>query len=129
MTGRSAALAVVVVLAWCPAYEAQSLEWWKSREVQKHLDLSPQQVRTIEALFRQNLDGRRRLKHAIDGAEVEMERAIAAADEPAGLAAIERYVALHERQNKARLTLLVRIAAVLTPAQRRRLSDLRNGKR
>ena len=104
--------------------------WWLSRDIQRELRLTPQQVNRIDEIFQSNLAERRSLRRKLDELEKQLSALVdsATADDGDAGALIQRVEAARARRNVARMTMLYRIRQVLTPEQRKRLDHRGSGR-
>ena len=124
--GRStAAFSLLVIIGALASPAAQRWEWWHDVIVQRELALSPQQVRSLDALFRRDLARRRALRTAVEAAHTAFDRALADGDDASALTLVGRVAELESEQNVARTTLLLRMSWVLTTVQQTKLAVIR----
>jgi Spy/CpxP family protein refolding chaperone len=105
---------------------AASDEWWNIKHVQRALELTPSQVRTIDAIFRHDLAERKRLRATLDRLELRLARAMARGDQVA-VELIDVVENTRARRNVLRTLMLFRMHGVLSPRQRELLSRLSAG--
>jgi Spy/CpxP family protein refolding chaperone len=128
----TAATAVLVVAATAGAslrLSAQGREWWRDAAIQQQLQLTSDQVASIDREFRRDLPERRRLHDELNRVDAEFRGAVAAGDEALATSLIPRLVALQAEQNTTRTRVLLRMSWVLTEEQRQLLRALRKARR
>ncbi len=100
------------------------VQWWLNGRVQRHLELSNDQVRALDAIYSNSLPGRRALRERLDRAHVELDRAIQQADDARAMALAVRLADAQSARDKARTLMVWRMYKVLLPAQRRQLPTI-----
>jgi Spy/CpxP family protein refolding chaperone len=116
-----------------PAAAAQSTDrhepWWRSPTVQAQLALTPQQAGRIDAIYRQSLPERRRLRRQVKTLQRRLEGMLANAtmSDDEALRLITRLCTADKQHKVARTMMLVRMHRVLSPAQRLQLAELSAG--
>ena len=128
--GRAAALTAVTLCLLVRDAVGQGIDrsqpWWLSPAVQSQIALTPHQATRIDAIYRESLPERRRLRQQITTLRKRLAQLLAngpMSDTPA-VPIIDRLCTVERQRNVARTMMLVRMHRVLTPAQRRQLSDL-----
>ena len=128
--GYRVALAVVALCLVASAAAGQATDrqqpWWLSPIVQSHIALTPEQAARIDAIFRESLPDRRRLRQQATTLRKQLEGLLAAGtmSDVQAVSLISRLCKVEGQRNVARTMMLVRMNRVLTPAQRIRLTDL-----
>ena len=102
----------------------QGREWWRDAAIQRQLQLTADQVTSIDREFRRDLPERRRLHKALNRVDAEFQRALADGDEALATSLIPHLVDLQAEQNKTRTRVLLRMSWVLTEGQRQQLRAL-----
>jgi len=131
--GITAALTGIALYLCAPSAAAHRTErpepWWLSPTVQEHIALTPQQAARIDAIYRESLPERRRLRRQVMTLERRLEGLLAdgTMSDDEALRIISRLCAADKQHKVARTMMLVRMHRVLTPAQRLRLADLSAG--
>ena len=130
LRGLTAALAGISLFLSALPTAAQSTDrhdpWWLSPTVQAQIALTPQQAGRIDAIYRESLPERRRMRREVVTLQRRLEELLANAtvsDEEA-LGVIRRLCAADKQHKVARTMMLLRIHRVLTAAQRVQLSQL-----
>lgn len=100
--------------------------WWLSPAVQSQIALTPQQAARIDAIFRESLPDRRRLRQQATTLRQQLEGLLAAGtvSDVQAVSLISRLCKVEGQRNVARTMMLVRMHRVLTPDQRIQLTDL-----
>jgi Spy/CpxP family protein refolding chaperone len=125
-----AALTGITLCLFAPATVGQRAHhqepWWLSPAVQSLIALTPQQTERIDAIYRESLPERRRLRQQATTLRKQLEGLLAIGTMSDGQAVpfISRLCAVEKQRNVARTMMLVRMHWVLTPAQRVQLADL-----
>jgi Spy/CpxP family protein refolding chaperone len=101
--------------------------WWRIAAVQSRLQLTPQQVRRVDAIYDASLKTRRPLRKQLDRLQDQLARMLAdgAADEARARALVDRLLDVQRQSNVARTMMLIRIYEILDPTQRARLAEIR----
>lgn len=122
---------IPVVLLWgapALAHAAQgqpSISWWRSTQFQKDLDMTPDQVARVDAIFQATLPELRAKHDELDKFETKLSNLIEAdADEAAVARWVDKTEAARGSLNKVRTLMLMRMRQVLTPDQRVRFKAL-----
>jgi Spy/CpxP family protein refolding chaperone len=91
--------------------------------------LTPQQAGRIDAIYRQSLPERRRLRRQVMTLQRRLEGVLekATMSDDEALRLISRLCAADKRHKVARTMMLVRMHRMLTPAQRLQLAELSAG--
>jgi Spy/CpxP family protein refolding chaperone len=125
---RAFAITVVMLLAeaLCAPSFAETRQWWKSATVQQALELTNEQISTIDRIFRSDSSQRRRLAREQEGLELRLAAVLRddALDTDTVSKLIERVVQAQARRNVSRTLMLVRMYRVLSPAQRIRFKRI-----
>jgi Spy/CpxP family protein refolding chaperone len=105
---------------------AQRIKWWQSADVQRELQLSPDQVSSIEDVFQQTLPQRRALRHRLEEQERDVRQLLDRGGpvDDAAIDSIELLETLRAHVNVERMRMLLRIRRLLTAEQRTRLERL-----
>lgn len=128
--GSRVALAAVALCLLASVAAGQGTDrqqpWWLSPVVQSHIALTPQQAERIDAIFRESLPDRRRLRQQATTLRKQLERLLAAGtmSDVQAVSLISRLCKVEGQRNVARTMMLVRMHRVLTPDQRVQLTDL-----
>ena len=95
-------------------------KWWLSRDVQKQLQLTSEQVRKIDEIYVDTLPARRAHRRELDTLDRQLNALLenAAADDQDAEALIKRVEDAHARRNVARTMMLYKMRQVLTLEQR-----------
>jgi Spy/CpxP family protein refolding chaperone len=118
-----AAVAAIALLV--PASgSAQGFRWWKSEKFQRELQLTTDQITTIEGIFDAYVPGARQQKRVLDELEDELEKLIDTSDEATVMSHADRVESVRSDLSKARTRMLVRMRNVLTADQRVKLAAL-----
>lgn len=118
------AAAAAIALLLPAASSAQGFKWWQSEKFQRELQLTADQITTIEGLVDAYLPGARKQKRILDDLEDELETLIDTADEATVMSHADRVEGVRSDLSKARTRMLVRIRHVLTADQRVKLAAL-----
>jgi Spy/CpxP family protein refolding chaperone len=126
---RHAILAVCLIVPMGPlstSVSAQGYRWWQNDAVRRELELTPNQVDTLEALFVSTLEERRVLRRELDRHEEYVQRLLARGDidDTQAIDAITRLEDTRARRNAARIIMLFRMYRVLSTEQRQALKRL-----
>lgn len=117
-----AALALVLLLP--AAGSAQGFKWWQSEKFQQELQLTTEQITSIEGIFDAYVPDARKQKRVLDRLEDELEELIDTSDEATVMNHADRVESVRSDLSKARTRMLVRIRNVLTADQRVKLAAL-----
>jgi Spy/CpxP family protein refolding chaperone len=117
---RVATLVVVMVLASCATASARGFKWWQSPAIQHDMQLTAQQVATIDALFNATLAERKAVREQLDYLDKAVKHLLddPGPDEAAGDALIDRLEETRAHGNVLRRMMIYRIRRVLTADQR-----------
>ena len=122
---RTVAALVALTLSLAPAAAGgPAAEWWRVASIQRELRLTPEQVASLEAIFRATHRRRLALNERLSRVEADLQKAIARGDETAAAALIAPVEAARSERNTARTMMLMRMYRVLTLQQRRALAAL-----
>jgi len=125
-----ASLALALSLAR-PAHAGPSdaTPWWHSSSIQSSIELTPEQVARIDAIYRESLPERRRLREQLTCLQNILGRVLddGRSDDDHGRLIIERVVEVEKQRNIARTLMLLRMHRVLSPGQREQLARLSGG--
>ena len=99
--------------------------WWLSPAIQSQIELTPPQAQRIDAIYRESLPERRRLRQQIVGLRRRLARLLATGttSDVQAIPLIDRLCAVEKQRNVARTMMLVRMHRVLTAAQRLQLAE------
>lgn len=102
---------------------AATKRWWRNPAIQQHLELTPEQVRQLDAIFERDLPLRMALHQEIDHLDRELLRVIGmeAVDDAMVMRLSAEVELLRARRNVRRTLMLVAMHKALTPAQRTKL--------
>jgi Spy/CpxP family protein refolding chaperone len=103
--------------------EARS-KWWLDGRVQRHLQLSSEQVGDIDAIFEGTKKERATLRSRMEEAEGDLARALQAADDERATELASVLAQAQAAHGRARALMVSRIYRVLQPHQRERLPQL-----
>jgi Spy/CpxP family protein refolding chaperone len=105
---------------------AQGYRWWQNAVVQRELELSRDQIETLEALFVSTLDERRALRRELDRREEHVQQLLMRGDtdDARAIEAITQLEIARGRRNAARTLMLFRMYRVLSLEQRHALKRL-----
>jgi Spy/CpxP family protein refolding chaperone len=94
--------------------------WWLSAEVQSEVGLTLTQVQRLDAIYRESLPARRRLRQQLRTLQDRWTRLLdrGQLDDAHARRVIERVVMVEKQRNMTRTWMLVRMYRVLTPEQR-----------
>jgi Spy/CpxP family protein refolding chaperone len=121
---------VLLAVIWPGSAAAQRFKWWQSANVQRELGLTAEQVTRLEEVFQASLSSLRKQKEALDAAETEFSRLMAAGDHHKTLAQVDVVEQARAVLNKTRALQLVNLRRVLTADQHAKLTAiLRNRNR
>lgn len=103
-------------------------EWWKDELIIKELQLSPQKVRRIDAIFQ---DRNKRMSGVVDELPIEQakleqlarERTV---DEATYALQVARVTFLRSQRDQSRQVMLYRLSLELTPEQHKKLLEIRD---
>jgi Spy/CpxP family protein refolding chaperone len=118
------AAAAAIALLLPSAGSAQAFKWWQSEKFQRELQLTADQITTIEGIFDAYLPAARKQKRILDDLEDELEALIDTSDEATVMSHADRVESVRSDLSKARTRMLVRIRHVLTADQRVKLAAL-----
>ena len=121
------AITTCVFVSAAAAQEPDRQEpWWRSPAVRSQIALTSEQAERIEAIYRESLPDRRRLRQQATSLRNQVVGllAIGTMSEAQAVPLISRLYAVDKQRNVARTMMLVRMRRVLTPAQRHQLADL-----
>jgi Spy/CpxP family protein refolding chaperone len=118
------AAAAAIALLLPAASSAQGFRWWQSEKFQRELQLTGDQITTIEGIVDAYLPGARKQKRILDDLEDELEALIDTSDEATVMSHADRVESVRSELSKARTRMLVRIRHVLTADQRLKLAAL-----
>jgi len=108
------------------AQGAGQQSWWLSPAVQTTIALTPPQAARIDAIYRESLPERRRLRQQTTMLRRRLARLFANGpmSDADAVPLIDRLCTAEKQRKVARTMMLVRMNWVLTPAQRLQLADL-----
>lgn len=99
--------------------------WWRSPSVQSTISLTADQVARLEAIHRDTLPARRRLRDRLTELQRRLDRVLAEGryDGEHGRLLIGQVFEAEKQRNIARTLMLLRMYRVLTPDQRVKLAS------
>jgi len=108
------------------AQQARHAPWWQAPRVQVKLELTAEQIREIDKVYRESLPNRRRLRDRLAEARERLARVMADSpfDDRQLRPLVDRVCDVQKKSNVARTLMLVRMYQVLNPVQRVRLADI-----
>jgi Spy/CpxP family protein refolding chaperone len=106
---------------------AQRFKWWQAEHIQRELGLTKEQVTRLEEVFQSYLPTLRKQKEALDRAELEFNKRVAAGDHAGALALVDGVEAARSALNKTRSHQLLYMRRVLTADQHAQLTALQRG--
>jgi Spy/CpxP family protein refolding chaperone len=117
-------LLAAVVLA--SAQPAQRQPWWKAAAIQNAISLTSHQAEQLDAIYRESLPERRRLRRQLAAQQKRVAEIFATGpfDDERVRPVILRLFAVEKKRNVARVLMLIRMYRVLTPIQRDKLEEL-----
>jgi Spy/CpxP family protein refolding chaperone len=100
--------------------------WWQSPSIQSSIELTPEQVGRLDAIHRESLPERRRLREQLTCLQNLLGRVLdeGRSDDDHGRLIIERVFEAQKQRNIARTLMLLRMYRVLNPGQREKLARL-----
>ncbi len=136
---RVLGLALVLAAAGTPAFGGSGFpdggmhhgKFWKKSKVRHELQLTDDEVRTLEHIFARNQQTLTDLEADVERKKDELDTlftlliADERADEGKVLAQVDQLEQARARLGKARVTMVLEMRKVLTPGQRERLARLR----
>lgn len=104
----------------CLEAGADTAEWWKAPEMQRELRLTARQIASLDAVFRESLTERRRLRIELDRLEARLVGVMDRGDldDHFATALIETVEQTRARRNILRSVMLLRMYKILSPEQR-----------
>ena len=104
----------------------ETRKWWKSAKVQRELDLTGDQIATLDEIFQSNLPQRRRMAEEEQRLAVRLEAVFQAGVEETRTVhpLVDQVARIHAARNVSRTQMLVRMYRVLTAEQRQRMKSM-----
>jgi len=123
----SAAVLAVSLLAISAPARGQSFgfPWWRDPQFQRELTLTPEQSSKIDTVFSQTVPGLRQRKTELDAQEDILSKMIATNESEATVTRqVDKVEAIRAEMNKTRTLMLLHMRQVLSPEQRKKLSQM-----
>ena len=106
------------------AYER--VPWWRMAAIRNVIELTPDQVEQLDAIYRQSLPRQRSLRRRAAAQQRRFQKMLSTGvfDDEQARPVVDRLSAIDKERKVARVLMLIRMYRVLTPSQRSRLEHL-----